>query len=293
MSSNQATDALVDLGLTQVEAEVYVFLCNHPPATGYAIAAAINRTKGAIYSVLESLTEKGAVEAEEGRSKLFRATPPSEFMGQLSVQFSNARKQALNSIRSLGPAPPDTRIYNLTTPLQVFERCRTMLSQCETLAVVDAFPVPLARLKPDLEAASVRGMSIWAQTYEPGVDIPGAKIAVSPIRQELLEQLSHQWITLCVDGREHLIAVMDQSGEHVHYACWSSNLLLSWVLFSYLKPHILGTRVQAMIEAGCPTKDLRREQETWLEHMPEFTSPGLGDVQDLFENWDPSGSTDS
>ena len=60
-SANECTEVFTELGLTTLEAQIYVFLLQHSPATGYKIAKAIGRSFPSTYKALASLDSAGSV----------------------------------------------------------------------------------------------------------------------------------------------------------------------------------------------------------------------------------------
>ena len=61
MDSDGCVEHLTSLGSTMLEAEIYVYLVQHSPASGYKIAKAIGRSFPSTYKAVVSLQAKGAV----------------------------------------------------------------------------------------------------------------------------------------------------------------------------------------------------------------------------------------
>src|SRR6516162_713654 len=164
---DDAFHSLTGLGFTELEAEVYVALLQHSPATGYRVAQAIGRPVANTYKAIESLQHKGAVLVDEGTSRLCRAVPAEELLAQLERSFQRRRQEAANALAALRAAPEDDRVYQLQSVAQVFERCRRMLEGCEEAAVLDVFPKPLEELREAVEAAAQRGVRVAVKAYAP------------------------------------------------------------------------------------------------------------------------------
>jgi len=73
MAVRDSVKALADLGFTNLEAEIYAFLLQESPATGYRIAQAIGKPAANTYKAIQSLEQKGAVIVEAGSSRMCRA----------------------------------------------------------------------------------------------------------------------------------------------------------------------------------------------------------------------------
>lgn len=269
------------LGLTRVQAEVYVHLVQNSPATGYAIAKAIGRTQGATYKVLSSLESWGAVVVEDGTSRRCRAVPPEEFLDQLEERFRERRRLAGEALRDLKPAPGDERIYGLKTVPQVHERCRKMLAGARVTALVDMTPGVLDTLRPEIEGAIARGVRVWIQLYEPR-EFPGAKTTRLFWADEVLRRLPVEFAYLMVDGREQVIASYSQDESQLHHATWTANLYLTWLFGSYVKQNMLGTELERLLDAGASAAQMKDVRQEWKEHMPEFITPGYREVKERF-----------
>src|SRR5436190_9967806 len=105
--------SLTGLGFTELEAEVYVSLLRHSPATGYRVAQSIGRPVANTYKAIESLQYKGAVLVDEGSNRLCRAVPAEELLAQIERSFQHRRQEAAKALASLHAAPEDDRVYQL------------------------------------------------------------------------------------------------------------------------------------------------------------------------------------
>jgi HTH-type transcriptional regulator, sugar sensing transcriptional regulator len=273
MAIESGIQAFERLGLTRVEAEVYLHLVQHSPATGYAIAKAIGRTQGATYKVLASLQQRGAVIVDDARTRLCRAIPPDELLRQMEQRFLETKRQAGDAVRGLVESPADDRIYQLTTIEQLYERCHSMLASCSWIAVIDAFPGPLDRLRQDIVSAAGRGVRVAVELYEPA-ELPGVRVLSHLPQEGILERLPIQWIALSVDGREHLIAALSKDGDRVLQGMWTASLILSWSQLGSAVWAMVAFAMCQKIDQGAPYETIREEYHAWRRHFPMFSSPG-------------------
>lgn len=91
MSQADAVQALPDLGLNQLEAEVYAVLLRESPATGFRLAQILDKSAAGIYKALESLANQG-VELDNGRTRRCRAIPSREFLAQPERRSTGRRR---------------------------------------------------------------------------------------------------------------------------------------------------------------------------------------------------------
>ncbi len=273
MSRLASVQALEDLGFTRVEAEVYVYLIHNSPATGYRIAKAIDRTRGATYKVLATLASKGAIESDSQKAGKWRAVPPAEFLNQLERRFLQGKKRANEALETIKPAPPDYYIYQMRTVEQVYERARTMLASCTEFALVDVFPLALEKLRDDIRRTIERGIKVAIDVYAPD-DVPGARMIRSFRGFDYLKELPLNWITLSTDGEELLVAVLSEDDERVLQATWSANTFLARVLSSYLRHSFLAEDLITLMESGASLKKIKSRYKSHFEFVRLFASPG-------------------
>jgi sugar-specific transcriptional regulator TrmB len=234
MADDEAVRALVALGFTGLEAEVYACLARESPATGYRVAQTLGKPVAGIYKTIESLVNKGAVMVEEGASRLCRAMPPDELLGRLERHFRERKSAAERALAELPGAPEDDRVYQLRSLDQVFERGRAMIEAAERLVVVDGFLLPLERLRPELEGAAARGVRVAVLTYE-AAEFAGARmIRFGQQNHPLITTFPGSWLNLVVDGSELLLAFFTRPADRLQLAVWSRSPFLAWSLHAYM-----------------------------------------------------------
>ena len=277
MGQEEGIRSLEALGFTRVEAEVYVYLVHNSPATGYRIAKAIDRTKGAAYKVLDSLAGRGAVEADGGQARLWRAVPIDEFLAQLEDRFNQGKRRAGEALKTLEPALPDNRIYHLQTPEQVYERAKRMLETCEKVGFLIAYPDPLEGLGDEVQGALERGVRLTLLTYE-DIELPGALVIRTCGDHPDPQRFPVRWLALAVDGKELLIAAIAIDGSRVLEAFWSASPFFSCVLSGYVAMSILAENIGQLAEEDGTVEEIRQAYEKFFEHNVPYSSPGFVDL---------------
>ncbi|WP_394844497.1 TrmB family transcriptional regulator [Pendulispora brunnea] len=250
MTRELCIEALVDLGFTALEAEVYVTLVEHSPATAYKVAQEVGKAAANVYKAVESLQRKGAILVEESSGRLCRAVPPAELIGQLQQQFAQARTRAEQALAKLRGPAPDERVYQLAAHDQVLARARAMIERGQKVLLCDLFPESVELLRGDLEKAARRGVSVCVQTYAPATFPPGIHVFENPAGARQLEAWpGGQWLNIVADAREYLFALLRTGGEGVHQAVWSESPCLSVVHHSGIKSEMTVVGFQRLIEA--------------------------------------------
>lgn len=283
MSGPAPHQPLVSLGFTALEAEVYGFLLGESPVTGYRIAQALRKPAPNIYKAIESLEAKGAVMVDEGASRVCRPVPPGELLGHLERRFREHHKRAAASLAEMAEPKRDDRVWRLESPDQVLERARTMLRNAREVALVDAFPRPLAELRDDVEAAAGRGVVVGVKAYEP-VELAGAMVLVDVRREGVIERWPGHWVNVVTDGAEHLVAFLTADGQDVHQAVWSSSVWLSWVYHSALSAEMMLDAVETELARDDVTVDELRDRLRELQSLKARQASGY---QELVERVGP------
>jgi sugar-specific transcriptional regulator TrmB len=223
------TEILMEIGFNRLEADVYIHLITHPPSTAYKIGKQINKPTANVYKAIESLAQKGAVIVEDNKNKLCKAVGPNEFFNHYEKSIldkSNTAKALLNSLEN---ETEEQTSYAIDSVPLVFERFRSMMRRCKTIAVIDAFPKALNEVVDCIEDAAKRGIDIQVETYQP-ITIKGANTVCTTIGEQAIGHWNSQQLNLVIDGEEHLIALMDNDLKKVKQAVWSNSTYISCIL---------------------------------------------------------------
>lgn len=276
---------LIESGFTGLEAEVYAFLLGESPATGYRIAQALHRPVGNIYKTVESLESKGAVIGEqEDDTRRVRAVPADELFERLERQFRQRKQAALAALADVSTDPIDDRIYRLTSPEQVFERCRAMLERCESFALATLCPAPFRELGDALQRAAARGMTVATKLFEPS-ECEGVQQIIDLRGMAALESGPGQWISLTVDGREWLQALLSDDARTLHHGVWSGSAFLSWTFFTGLSSDLVLAAIKRELARGASGDDIR----ALLERLSPLESPRSIGKLELLKRYRPKG----
>jgi sugar-specific transcriptional regulator TrmB len=226
MQSPPAIDALAALGFTETEALVYCELVTASPATGYRLAQSIGKAPANTYAALSSLVQKGAAMVDGLGGKSFRAVPPAELLAALAGTFEARRAAAEDALKRLGPTPLDDGIYQLKSADQVMQRALAMIERAREILLFDLFPQPYAALRPALDAAFARGVTIAGTTYGAAASGP-APFIVARGADYVARRWPGQQVMVVADAREHLAAMLSRDGREVMHGVWSDSAWLA------------------------------------------------------------------
>ncbi len=99
--------ALVNLGITETDSEIYLFLAEEGPQKGRKIGVTLNLYKQQLYRRLKRLQEKGMVSSTLERPALFSAVPLETVLEVLieakkeqALALQNSKKELLSTWHS-------------------------------------------------------------------------------------------------------------------------------------------------------------------------------------------------
>jgi len=269
----QARTSLSALGFTGLEAEIYVFLLQESPATGYRAAQALKKPVANTYKAIQSLQKKGAVVVDEGENRLCRPIPVEELIGQISRNFKRHQERAELLLKDLTSTTYDDRIYQLQTVEQLFERCRTMLREANKVLLLNIYPLALREIRNDLLSTIRRGVEVHALIYQP-TDLPNANLVIHQQAQEILNLRIGQAVTMVVDGSEILHGLLTNDMKEVQQAIWSKSTFLAWNNHRSLLSEIKHSAMISQVLAAQNYLEMRRVvtkyQESSLGTVPGF-----------------------
>ena len=280
MKTRFSIQPLIDLGLTVLESEIYAYLIQNSPATGYRVAKKIGKPTANTYKAIQSLQDKGFIIVEDSTNRLCRAVPMDQMLDSLERRFLDLKHKAKKELAKLKPAPDDERLYYLQTSDQVFERFRQMLKKVKHIAILDLFPLCVDRLRNDIESAASRGVSVAIKVYQPCA-IHGVEVVMDLKGERTIGRWPGQWANGVVDGQELLLALLSVDGKRVLQAVWSTNTYTSWVYHSSLMFEVLHGALAEGLEKVDRSVQLHRKYKR-LQAMAAEEAPGYRILMERF-----------
>jgi HTH-type transcriptional regulator, sugar sensing transcriptional regulator len=256
MPKSEYIHPLMDLGFTELEAEVYSALLQESPVTGYRVAQITGRLPGNVYKALESLQSKGAIIIDEGASRMCRAVPPTELLSMLRRRYLEAESRAAKALEELHEVSEDNRVYQIRSYDQVMQRARTMIVEAKATIAADLFPSPMSELAADLQAAAKRGVIVGAKKYEADYELAEVALSYNIGGESLVARSGRDWVILMTDGMELLIASADRSSKQIVEAFWTRSTTLAYIFHCAMAAEFAFCKVNEMVLS----KDITIEQ---------------------------------
>jgi hypothetical protein len=167
--------------------------------------------------------------------------PADELLSALSRGFSSDLNAAAEALAGLSSAEPDQRVYRLKNIDQALERARSLIRGARGFLLLDIFPTPLEELRPDIQDAAARGVTVGAIVYSEAdlASLPGVVAVVGKSASEVLDLLHGEYLAVVADASGHLVALLDYDRRCVRPAVWSDNTFLSCLQHDHLAESIL------------------------------------------------------
>ena len=290
--TDRVENLLTDVGLTGLESAAYVALLKEPGATAYRLAQMIGKPPPNTYKALDSLLAKGAVVVDESSgNKTYAALPIREYLNTKRRMLEAQQKEIEQSLADVAVESVEHGVFRLATVNQVYERCRTMVADAESLVLIDAFPRPLAEMRRAAIAAAKRGVDVFVKPYTP-TSLPGCDVLGAEQGAPQLNVWNGDWLNVVADCSESVQAFLQKDGTGVHAAAWCRNPYMAMLDFNGMVSEFILTRIAGMAQEGKDGRTIDRElqrlaqrymkyepfvsgiPDAWLIHPKRASQPG-------------------
>jgi sugar-specific transcriptional regulator TrmB len=230
--NNRQIDQLMELGLSKLQAKIYLTLYKEPNQTGYKIAQELNEPSANTYKALELLLQKGIILLDEtGNNKQYSALPIESYLNQLEMQFSKRKALIEKEFKNLKPAAVQEGLFRIDNIYQLYENAKTIINNAVEVLAVDSTILPLEVLKPNLKNTAKRGVKVIVKTSS-SISIKGCEIIYSEEMGSAADILPIQYLNLCSPGKDHLIAMLKYDNSHVLNAILNKNRFMTLVAYN-------------------------------------------------------------
>jgi len=256
---------LEEVGLSGLEASVYLALLREPCATGYRVAQVIGKPAPNTYKALDSLRAKGAVLMDDtSRTRSYTALPIAAYLEGQRRELEDRQRELELEMAEMDTSTAEGGIFRLSDANQVYSRARKMLEEARKAVLLDVFPDPLEKLRPDIARALKRGVHVFIKAYRT-VEVKGADV-ICPQEGDApdLKMWNGDWLNVAIDCCESMYSFLKPDGQGVHDAVWSRNRYLGLMNFNGLVFELMLTRVLQLL----------RQDKTREEIAPEFRELG-------------------
>ncbi len=258
----ELASALTDLGLTAIEAEIYVALLAQSqdgPVSAYKVAQDMGRDPANMTKTLSAMAKRGAVRASGRKPRLYQPVAAADFTGELVAHLQARQRQAVELLENVGKVPDDVSLRPLETTAAALDVARRLLGEARRVVLVDASPDMLGELSGDLQRlVTEQGASVLVRSTEAAA-IPGVRVWVDPDGDAMAPG---PWLRLAVDGRGYLEAVVhpDHRDTLLH-GHWSRNPSQAYLGHRNLGADLILADVMELLREGAGGELVRRRAE--------------------------------
>ena len=276
--SSKANSHLSALGFSDYEIKAYITLLAKGPMNGYQLAKVSGVPRPNVYSVLERLTERGAVaQSSSGEASLYQALPAEEMLNRLAHSFHADISSAKAALKDLNPAADHPLAWNLKGDDAILAKADRMIRAAKKHVLIGLWPQEAGRLAGALGAALAAGITptvLCLHGCEQECGGCAGRIYRYPIGEEQTEGRS---LVLTTDGDQTLVAQFDGAGASV--AAHSTTAVLASVANQYVLNAIavaeivrsLGPRMLSIIDPEAMTAlraaGLSVGETTWFDRL--------------------------
>ncbi len=277
---NDISHILQQLGLNNLEAEVYQCLLSTNGVTAYKIGKQLNKPTANVYKAIDRLTSLGAVMTEAGENTLCVAVSPEEFLDNRIDAYSNLADKAKKKLAKPEPVERNEGVYNIRSAELAISKAIEMINNAQQIIVLDVFPQPLEILLPHIQNAANNGIEVYLQSYEK-VKTKKIKQVVTEGSQEVIKFWSSQQLNLVCDGNSSLLALFNRSLTQIYQCYWSRSLYISCMNhMGFMREHLFHRLFALDKEQELPTKVMRMLNKHKVFHKSSI----LGQVE-LFDKY--------
>ena len=265
----KADEILMQIGFTQLESEVYLYLLTEGAHTGYAVAKAIGKAVANVYKAIERLAQKGAVEQSSGKNKQCVALPWQQLITSETKKFNSNMTALTHALTRLPERQDDEQVYQIKNAIQVKEQSVRMIENAEYVILANVEPQAMTWLREPLIEAAKRGVEVRIKIYQE-VELPGVIVVLRQNGTQVYDKTKDVQLYLCTDGKEMLNALLTLDTNDVIQAFRSKSALMTLMLYNQLLYELVLTELKEVIPMGNIEKAQAILNDT--EHLHVFSS---------------------
>ncbi|MBC8162009.1 MAG: TrmB family transcriptional regulator [Roseiflexaceae bacterium] len=233
---------LLEIGMTEYEAKVYLALLGEHPATGYQLSKSSGVPRSMVYEALGRLEARGAaLKTVEEKATLFRPVAPETLLQRYE---SEARARALLLRERLAPLYQrqiEGRLWNFNGRHEALRYAGELIGAAERELMLVLSDADVEDLRPALAAAAARGVHVGAMlTGHAPLDV--GQVVRHPQHETELHRMQ-ETLMVVADEREFLIA----SGHASTTATLTTNTNMVLIARQFIWMELFAQRIFARL----------------------------------------------
>ena len=198
-------EEMKQLGFTGAEAQIYVFLLQHPLSTGYEVSKGTGLPRANAYQALESLAVKERVTAVSSDPVRYAPIPPAQLLKRIQTETEHRCRELELQLALLEQPDSVGHFWELEKRERIVARMLELIAQAEQRIVASLWAEDLESLAEALHAARDRGCLIILNLF----GVAQAEFATIYQHEGPEKVVSGHIIVLAVDFNEALVASLD------------------------------------------------------------------------------------
>ncbi len=214
-----------ELGFTEYEAKAYLTLCQASPATAYEVSKIAGLAKANVYTALEGLAQRGAVQPVSKEPVKYVPVQPSRLLGQIAKMTSARCKDLTEKLNRIAQVDGTDYVWTINGDDDIRLQIDEMINRARQHVWIKAPEQLLERHAVPLLRAAKRGVAMLIVLF--GSPDSLSRFCFGPNCRVYLHEGSgvmigpaRQLVTLAIDFAETLTANM---GELSHGAYTKSS----------------------------------------------------------------------
>lgn len=260
---------LTGLGLSSNEAIIYIALLEESPLTGYEVAKRCNLSRGSIYTTLERLVEKGAV--QKTIESKYLSVDLKQFIKNRLSYFSDCADYLKSNAEALRITESYESVFHVYGHNNILKRVKEMISNARREIGLAAFKEELEELNDFLVKAKKRNIRLHIMSFG-SFKLDGIDIVAHSKEDWVFKKLKGRFLNIVKDIEEGLIGSVDDTEKCM--ASWSKNPHFCTDIHLYIAHEIALIKVFGLLDKPTISRirsglrdDLTR---VILEGMPSF-----------------------
>jgi len=251
----------MELGLSKLQAKIYLELLRMPNQTGYRIAQSLNEPVANTYKALEMLINKGvSIVDESGPKKKYAVLSIENFLNQIESSFTNKRKFIEDEFKKIKPSPAQHGIFKIENIGQLYEVAKAIIKNATDIIAIDSTSLPLETLKSYLELSAKKGVQVIVKTYRE-ITITGCEIVYAEKNDLKLSEPPFQYFTITCPGYDYLSALLNIENESIIEAISSKSKYLSFMVYNGMFSEFALTKILSSLKDNMAPNNILDEWE--------------------------------
>ncbi len=233
MEDTLIINLLNDIGLNSLEAQIFITLVKMPDSTGYKIASTISKPTANTYKALTQLENKGLIISDDSSgNKTYTAIDISEYFNRLQAELNQKRQLIISTINNLEKGKQKFGNFVLADINQVLAKARSLIEQSKNILLVDSFPQPYESLKNEIiNKEKNTTTKVFLKLYKTA-DLQCINTINAYNGQVATDEWLGEWLIICKDSDEVLIASFNKDSNTIHHAIWTTDPFICFVVYN-------------------------------------------------------------